>query len=157
MVVMFISDAPTCLSGCLTLPLLHISMPCRVGASMPLLEKEFDLPTASIQIGYRQSRQCEVVGQEDQPLASLRIFETDSPQRRLEPFVRVKTREHDGLIADQPGAAIYRMRVATLGLQVRLATRDKEAARLVEAKQPFEIQEAAIHDVEGSRLGQQLI
>src|SRR5271170_1701551 len=121
------------------------------------LEKELDLPTASIQIGYRQSRQCEVVGQEDQPLASLRIFETDSPQRRLEPFVRVKTREHDRLIADQPGAAIYRMRVATLGLQVRLSSRDKEAARLVEAKQPLEIQEAAIHDVEGSRLGHQLI
>lgn len=117
------------------------------------LEKELDLPTASIQIGYRQSGQREVVGHEDQPLASLRIFETDPPQRRLEPFVRVKTCKHDGLIADHPGAAIYRMRVATLGLQVRLSSRDKEAARLVEAKQPFEIQEAAIHDVEGPGSG----
>src|SRR5271166_1985759 len=112
-------------------------------------EEELDLPTASVQIGDRQSRQCEVVGQEDQPLASLRIFEPDSPQRRLEPFVRIKTREHDGLIADQSRAAIYRMRVATLGLQGGLASGDTEAARLVEAKQPLDIQEAAIHDVEG--------
>src|SRR5271168_4781709 len=60
------------------------------------LEEELDLPTASIQIGDRQSGQREVVGQEDQSLAGLWIFEADASQRRLETFVRVKSREHDG-------------------------------------------------------------
>src|ERR1019366_533436 len=121
------------------------------------LEEKLHLPTASIQVGDRQSGQREVVGQEGQPLPGLRILETDASQRRLETFVRVKAREHDRLIADQSGGAIYRMGIAALRFQVRLAPRHKEAAGLVEAKQPLEVQEAAIHDVESSRLRLELI
>ena len=35
---------------------------------------------------HRQGRKCEVVGEEDQPLAGLRILEADTPQRGLEAF-----------------------------------------------------------------------
>ena len=48
------------------------------------LEEQLHLPTAAIQLGDRQGGQDEVVGQEDQPLAGLRIVESDAPQRRLE-------------------------------------------------------------------------
>ena len=100
---------------------------------------------------------AEVVGQEEQPFAGLRIFEANAPQRGLKSLVRVKPREDDRLIADQAGSAIDGMRVSALSRQVRLPARDKKAARLVESKQPLEIQEAAIHDVERSGLWHQLI
>jgi hypothetical protein len=49
-------------------------------------EKEIHLPATPIQLGDRQGRKCEVVGEEDQPLAGLRILEADTPQRGLEAF-----------------------------------------------------------------------
>src|ERR1019366_1543875 len=98
-------------------------------------EKKLDLPTASIEFGDGESRQCEVVGQEDQTFAGLRIFEANAPQRCLKSLVRIKSGEHDHLIADQSRRAIDWMRVATLGLQVRLTARSKETPDLVEAKQ----------------------
>src|SRR5260221_5190322 len=71
--------------------------------------------------------------------------------------MRVEASKDDTLVADQPGFAIDRMRVAPFDLEVRLATSHEEAAGLVEAKEALEIEEATIHDVEGAGLGQQLV
>ena len=49
------------------------------------------------------------------------------------------------------------MRVAPLDLEIRLGAGDEEAAGFVKAVQAREVEEAPIHDVEGARLGQQLI
>ena len=108
-------------------------------------EKQFHLPSAPIQIGDGERRQYKVVGLKDQPPARLRILEANAPQRCLETFVRVMAREHNGLIADQPRSAIDGMRIAPLGLEVRLSANDEEAPRFVEAMQPLEIQKSTVH------------
>ena len=73
------------------------------------------------------------------------------------PLARVEAGQHDGLVADQAGGLVDRMRVAALDLEIGLGAGDEEAAGLVKAVQPLEIEVAAIHDVEGAGLGQQLI
>ena len=49
------------------------------------------------------------------------------------------------------------MRVTPLDLEIRLAASYEEAAGFVKAVQPLEVEKAPIHDVEGTKLGQQLI
>jgi hypothetical protein len=58
------------------------------------------LPTASIEFGDREGRQCEVVGEKDQRLVGLGILEPNASQRRVEALVGVEAREDDGLIAE---------------------------------------------------------
>src|SRR5829696_6731953 len=114
------------------------------------LEKQFDLPAASVKLGDSQGGQRKVVGQEDQALAGLGIFELDAAKRRVETLARIEDREDDGLIANQTGAAIDRMRIATLGFEIGSGARDKETARCVKAMKPLEIDVGAVHDVEGT-------
>ena len=102
-------------------------------------EKQLDLPPASIQVGDGDRRQREVVGQEHPPLAGLGVFELDAARWRVEVLMRVKAGEHDGLIANQPGAPIDWARVTALGFEVGFGARHKEAARLVQAMQPLEV------------------
>src|SRR5437667_274836 len=109
---MFISDAPTCLSGCSTLPLWHITMPRRVGASMPLFEEQFHLPATAIQIGDAAGGQGELVGQENEPLERLGIAVLDATQRYGKALVGIKATQDHGLIADHTACAIHGMRVA---------------------------------------------
>ena len=46
------------------------------------------------------------------------------------------------------------MRIPTLGLEIGFGARHKEAARVVQAMEPFEVEIASVHDVEGTWLGQ---
>jgi len=118
-------------------------------------EKQFDLPPAPIKIGDGNRWQREVVGQEHEPFAGLGVSELDATQWRVEVLARVKASEHDGLIADQPRAAIDRRGISTLGFEAGFCARHKEAARLVQAVQPFKVDIASVHDVESARLGYQ--
>jgi len=58
------------------------------------LEKQFDLPTTTVELGNGQCRQCEVVGQKDQSFSTLGIFEPDSSERCIETLARVKDGEY---------------------------------------------------------------
>ena len=120
-------------------------------------EKQFDLPAATIQLGDGQSWQGEVVGEKDQALAGNRIFEADSTERCVEILLGVKARQHDGLVANQAGAAIDGMRVATLGFEVGFGPGDKETFRIVQLIKPIEIDVTSVHDVESAGFGQQQI
>src|SRR5258705_7492473 len=120
-------------------------------------EKQLDLPAHAVELGDSERRQCEVVGQKDQPLAGLRIFEPDPSQGCLEALARIKAGERDSLIADQPCLSVYRTRVSTLGLEIGLGADDKEAASFMKAAEPLEVDITAIHDVDGAGLRQQLI
>src|SRR5690348_14366357 len=62
----------------------------RRSASWKAIEKQLNLPTHAVKLGNGESRQCEVVGQEDQPLGGLRIFEPDPTQGCFETFARVE-------------------------------------------------------------------
>ena len=92
------------------------------------LEEEFDLPSAAVQLRDRQCRQNEVVRQEHQPLAALRVVESDATERCVEVLAGVEARQDDRLIADEAGTAIHGTRIATLSLEVRLAAGHEEAA-----------------------------
>ncbi len=98
-----------------------------------------------------------IVGEKDEPLASLGVLEPDPSQRRGETFLRIEAGERDGLVADEASASVDRMRVPALGLEVGLGADDKEAAGGVKAAEPIEVDVSAIHDVDGTGLGQQLI
>ena len=56
-----------------------------------------------------------VVGQEDQGLASLGVADLDAPQLVGIAVGRGDAGEHDGLVADDPGGAVDRVRVKTIG------------------------------------------
>src|SRR3990172_10762811 len=102
-------------------------------------EKQFDLPPASVKLGDGDGRQREVVGEEHQALAGLGILELDAAQGRVEALARIEAREHDGLIANQTGAGIDRMRIATLGFEIGFGARYKETAPLLKPMKPLEI------------------
>ena len=82
------------------------------------LEEQLDLPAQTVELGDGEGGQREVVGEKDQSLAGLGILEPDTSQRRGEALVRVEAGERDGLVADEAGASVDRMRVSALGLEV---------------------------------------
>src|SRR5882672_10023222 len=98
-------------------------------------EKQLDLPAAAVQFGDRKRGQDEIVGQEDEGLGGFGILKTDAAQRGLEALVRVEA----------------------LDLKIRFTASHEEAARLVETIKAFKVEEATIHDVEGTGLGHQLV
>ena len=51
----------------------------------------------------------------------------------------------------------YRTGVSSLGLEIGLGAGDEEGSGQVQAVQPLEVQIAAVHDIEGAGLGQQLV
>ena len=120
-------------------------------------EEQLDLPAQTVELGDGKGGQREVVGEKDQSLAGLGILEPDTSQRRGEALVRVEAGERDGLVADETGASVDRMRVSALGLEVSLSPDDEEAAGLMKATEPIEVDVSAIHDVDGTGLGHQLI
>ena len=99
----------------------------------------------------------EIVGEEHQPLAGLRIVELDPPQWLLEALARIVAGQDDGLIADQTGGAIDRTGIAPLCFQVGLGAGDEEGTGVFEARQPLEIHVTAVHDIEGAGFRQQLV
>ena len=120
-------------------------------------EEQLHLPPAPVKLGNGQCWQGEVVGQKYQLLSGFRIFEADSPQRRLVVLERIETRQHNGLIADQSGRSIHGVRVTSPDLQIRLAPRHEETAGRVEPIEPLEVEKPAIHDVKGPWFRQQLV
>ncbi len=91
----------------------------------------------TVELGDGEGGQREVVGEKDQSLAGLGILQPDTSQRRGEALVRVEAGERDGLVADEAGASVDRMRVSALGLEVSLGADDEEAAGLMKATEPM--------------------
>jgi len=120
------------------------------------LEEQFHLPAAAIELGDRECRQLEVVGEEHERLALLGL-EPNAPQRLGVADLGVEHRERDRLIADQARGSVHCAGVAARGLEIGFGTRDKEHSCLVQPVQALEIEIAPVHDVEGARLGQQLV
>ena len=120
-------------------------------------EKQLDLPPAAIKLGDGERWQGKIVGEKDQSLACVWVFEADATQRGVEVLARVEAGEHNGLIANQSRASIDRMGIPTLGFEVGFGAGDKEALRLVQPIKPFEVEVSPVHDVESARLGQQQV
>lgn len=115
-------------------------------------ERQLDLPAATIQVGNALRRQVEMIGQKDQPLA-LGIFDADAPERRGEMLLSIEAGQRPQLVAEDAGRTVRGPGVASRKAQIRLSSHHEEAACLVQAMPPGEIEITAIHEVERPRLG----
>jgi len=119
-------------------------------------EEQFDLPTTAIKIGDVLRRHVEVVGQKDQLLA-LGIFDSDASDRRWKVLLRIEPVQRTQLVADDASRTIHWKGVLPRKTQIRLGSCYKETASLVQPMQPGEVEITSVHDVEGARLGNDLV
>ena len=116
------------------------------------LEEQFDLPALLVQRADRQRRKRGVVGQENQPVARVRILEANAPQMLRIISRGIEAIERNALIADHATIAFAGRGVHPARVEVRLRTGDEERASLMQHVQPREVHISAIHHVEGTRL-----
>ena len=72
-------------------------------------------------------------------------------------MARIEASQENRLIADEATRTIDRTRIAAAGLEIGLGAGHEEASGIIEARQPLEVEIAAIHDIEGAGFGQELI
>ena len=115
-------------------------------------EEQFDLPAVLVECGDSQRRQDKVVGQEDERLAALDIFESNAPQVLGVMLHSVKPVDQDRLIANNSARSIDLCRINSAGIHIGVDAHDEESARLMQSIETCEIQVTAIHDIERTSL-----
>ena len=91
-------------------------------------EKQFDLPTALVELRDQQRRQHKVVRQKHKPFAGLDVEVMNAPQRFGVRLRRLDARQYNRLIAAKTGRLVDVSRLPTLGDEVFLARVRKNAA-----------------------------
>src|SRR5882672_2179308 len=131
----------------------------RLDAQMLLdpLEKQLYLPAQSVELADADRWQTEMIGQEHQAFARVGIAITDpAPGLRIA-LLPIEHREHHALIADQTRALIYLSGGKALEAQVRSRSRHEEGTHCIQAVESLEIEEAAVHDIEGPGFGNEQV
>lgn len=77
-------------------------------------EKQFDLPTLLIGVGYHRRRSGPTIGAERQPVAMLRVVDAYAPKITLSIFGHVGAAEPDDLIGSQRTGVSTGREAATL-------------------------------------------
>src|ERR1035437_3831919 len=120
-------------------------------------EKQFHLPTLTIEVGNQLGLQAKVVGQEYHALAAV-VLDHDAAHRRRIVLARRVGGEHTRLVAQNRRVdPIHRMRIASFEFRVALGASHEEGSGLVNDKQPREIQIAPIHQIERTGLQHQIV
>src|SRR4051812_31068800 len=120
-------------------------------------EKQFHLPAALVESANGQRRKLKVVGEEYQGLGRFGILETDSAELMGIVLAGTDPVEHNGLVAYQASGSIGGCRVDAPRIHVCLGSSHEKGSCLRKRVEPLEIQVAAVHDVERSRLGDQQV
>jgi len=120
-------------------------------------EKQFHLPAALVERADCRRRQREIVRQKYQGLVGLRVFEAYPPQLFRVLLLGVKPIESNRLIADDSLTSIDFGGIHPMRIEIRFGAGNKKRARLMQAMQTQEIDISPIHDVDGTRLGDQNI
>ena len=115
-------------------------------------EEQFDLPAVLVECCDGQRRQDKVVGQEDERLAALDIFESNAPQVLGVMLRGVKPVEQYRLIANNSGRSVDGCRIKSPSIHIGFGARHEESARLMQGIKTCEIQIAAIHDIKRTSL-----
>src|SRR6266446_2754900 len=118
-------------------------------------KKKFHRPAALVQGANGQRRQSRVIGQEHQRLVRFRVLEADTTHVLWVMLATVEAVQRYGLVADNTGGSVGRARVDAPCIYVPFGAGDKEASGLMQTKQPFEVEVAAVHDIEGAWLESQ--
>jgi len=121
------------------------------------LEEQLDLPTTSIKVSARLRCDVEIVGQKDQRLPGFWVFQANVFHGPGVGLSRIKSRQGDFLVADQPNRLVDRPRTGPVELQGLFGSGYEECSSLVEGKQPLGIDLATVHDIERTRLGSKQI
>jgi hypothetical protein len=104
-----------------------------------------------------QRRHGEVVGQEDQRLASFGIAIADAAERVGIIELSTRAGQRYGLVETQAGGFVHGPGVTAGATEVLLGAGDEESPALVEPMPACKVQIATIHDVERTRLPDQLV
>src|SRR6516165_7478626 len=120
-------------------------------------EEQLDLPHTLVDMYNRQRGEGEIVGQKDEPSIVFGIVERDATQR-----IRVETRclrtdQHDGLVASQPGCLVDPAPAATPEVEATLGARHEECQTCREPMKALEIDISSIHDIERAGLDRQMV
>ena len=116
-------------------------------------EEQFYLPSALVELGDGQCGKGEIVSQKNDLFFLFGVEVFYATEFFGIPFKRVGRDQHDGLIAFQAVGSVHRMRVDSSEPRVFLGPCDEKGEELSKDVEPFEVQVTAIHDVEGTRLG----
>lgn len=119
-------------------------------------EEKFHLPPAAVLLGDGESRQLEVIGEEDQLAILGGIVELHSARLDRVVVSGPYARQPDCLIAAQASALVHRMRVDPPTLYIRLGQDDEEGLGQAQGIQACEVGEASVHDVKTASLEDQL-
>ena len=103
------------------------------------LAEQFELPAVLVERADSGARQCDLVGEEDERLVGIGVFESNPAQMRGVAQPRIETVGRNSLIASNDDAAIRLGRIDAMEVYVRLAPRDEERARQVENVKAIEI------------------
>ena len=98
-----------------------------------------------------------MIGDEHQLLARLGVFETDSAQRFRVSLLGIEDGQGDRVLADHSGAPIGLAPGESPEVHTLFGTGHEERAGLIESRQTLEVDIAAIDDIEGASLGNELI
>src|ERR1035437_2308691 len=120
-------------------------------------KEQLDGPAAAVDLRDHQGVQLELVGEEDQRIASLRIHVTDPAK-----FVRIVPLAHegiefDGLIGAQAGGLVDRATLRHVKRGVRFEPGNEEGTGLVQAMEASEVQESSIHHVIAAEIHEDLV
>ena len=118
-------------------------------------EEQFDLPSALVEFGDGQCGKDEIIGQKDELFFLFGVEVFYAAEFFGITFQRAGRDQHDGLIAFQTGGLLHRMRVDSSEFQVFFGPCDEEREEFRKQVKSFEIQVSSIHDVEGTRFGNQ--
>jgi len=120
-------------------------------------KKSFYLPTRFVQLRNSECRHREVVGEKRQPLRGGGIDVAHAPQRAGIRASRLGGRQADCVIGLQARGEVHRTRHPRSEPNPFLRARQEERRFVGEAMQAFEIDIAAVHDVDGAGLDHQII
>src|SRR5271165_538464 len=120
-------------------------------------KKQLDFPAALVDLRNGERRKSEVAGQKFQPLAGFQVAVCDAAQRVWIGRGRSARGQNHRVVRDYTRALVHRMRVTPLQAEIGFAARDKERGVERKAMEPFKIDVAAIHYVEGAGLDGQFV
>src|SRR5256885_724288 len=120
-------------------------------------EEQFDLPAPAVELRDGQCWQAEVVGQENQRLAGLRVAIADAADGFWIAALIIETVQDHCLVEAQPGAFVHGTRVTSAAAEVLSSAGEKESQMTVDSMQASKIQIRSIHNIEGTRLVNQMV
>src|SRR5215468_2420821 len=120
-------------------------------------EKQFDLPTATVELSDGQSRYGKVVGQDDQSSSGLRSAKANASESLRIALMGIETAQNDGLIQAQAGGFVHRTGRASKEAEVAPGAGHKKSSALMQTVEPGKIQITTVGDIEGARLVTKLV